>query len=359
MIAVGVCSMIVVILLESGYFRKNDKKLVTISEVDFVEEDVQSEKDKVDNLTEISSKNLVVQKICKNYGELKAVNQISFSVEQSECFSLLGSKDAGKTSTIKMLTGDENLSQGEMVSADNIAYCPQIDALNDNLSGLETLRLLALLRGIPNKQIDGICNELTDHLNFKKDIKKQIIKYSKSTKRKLSLAIALIGNPSVVYLDEPTTGLDPASKFLVRDLICKERISGKSIILSTQSIDDCEALTTRLAVMVNGEFKCLGTPQYLKNKFSEGHTIMVRVKNCDEIKKITEYLTEHFPDASLRKEYQRILTYHIPKSSQFSWSMVFTVMENLKHIFNFEDYLIDQTSLEQVVEPFTKHQKYL
>lgn len=306
MIVIGICSMIGLIMVETRDLRKNDNKLVAISEVGFVDEDVQAEKNRVDNMTysEISSKNLVVQKVSKNYGEVQAVNKISFSVEQSECFSLLGISGAGKTSTIKMLTNDEKLSQGDAwVSFDSIGYCPQLDVLNDNLTGSETLRLYSLLRGVPNKNIDSICNDLAENLNLKKDFKKQVHKYSDSTKRKLSTAIALIGNPSVIYLDEPTTGFDPVSKRLLRDLISKERISGKSIILSTESIDDCEALTTRLAVMVNGEFKCLGTPQYLKNKFSEGHTIMVRLGKCDQLvesKKITEYLRENFPDVYLR-----------------------------------------------------------
>lgn len=159
-----------------------------------------------------------------------------------------------------------------------IGYCPQFDALIDDMTGRETLAIFCLLRGIPNRKITMTCMSLANDLNFLQHIDKQVKQYSGGTKRKLSTAIALISNPTVVYLDEPTSGQDPASKRHLWDMICKIRNAGISIVLTSHSMDECEALCTRLAVMVNGEFKCIGSVQHLKNKFSNGYTLVVKLQ---------------------------------------------------------------------------------
>lgn len=145
----------------------------------------------------------------------------SIFYRRSECFGLLGINGAGKTTTFKMLTGDVQISSGEAyvrgisLKTDMpqvhkiIGYCPQFDALIEDLTGRETLEMFALLRGVRPKEIDGLTSRLANELNFMKHIDKRILEYSGGNKRKLSTAIALIGNPAVIYLDEPTTGMDP------------------------------------------------------------------------------------------------------------------------------------------------------
>lgn len=181
-------------------------------------------------------------------------------------------------------------------------YCPQFDALIGEMTGRETLTMYCLLRGIPNQRITSIVVNLAADFDFVKHIDKRVKMYSGGNKRKLSTAIALVGNPAIVYLDEPTTGkslsntiqglqlinamlrfcsfegMDPGARRQLWDMICKVRKSGKSIMLTSHSMDECEALCTRLAIMVNGEFKCLGSVQHLKNKFSKGYTLSVKVK---------------------------------------------------------------------------------
>lgn len=182
-----------------------------------------------------------------------------------------------------MLTGDEKISYGEAwvrgISLktkmkevhQEIGYCPQFDALIDDLTGRETLRIFCLLRGVPKSYITSISLKLANDLNFMQHLDKKVKEYSGGNKRKLSTAVSLIGNPVVVYLDEPTTGMDPGAKRQLWNMVCKIRNSGKSIILTSHSMEECEALCTRLAIMVNGEFKCIGSSQYLKNKFSKGN----------------------------------------------------------------------------------------
>lgn len=194
-----------------------------------------------------------------------------------------------------MLTGDEKISSGDAwvrgisLKTDMrevhqvIGYCPQFDALIEDMTGRETLEMFCLLRGVPRSCIDDISNRLATDLNFLKHIDKQVNEYSGGNKRKLSTAVALIGNPVVVYLDEPTTGMDPGAKRNLWNMVCKVRNSGKSIILTSHSMEECEALCTRLAIMVNGEFKCLGSTQHLKNKFSKGYVLNIKMKKISEI----------------------------------------------------------------------------
>lgn len=153
------------------------------------------------------------------------VFQSNCLLHRSECFGLLGINGAGKTSTFKMLIGDVGISSGEAfvrgISLKTdiprvhkiIGYCPQFDALIEDLTGRETLEMFALLRGVRPEEINGLSIRLANELNFMKHIDKRVLEYSGGNKRKLSTAIALIGNPVVIYLDEPTTGMDPGNLF--------------------------------------------------------------------------------------------------------------------------------------------------
>lgn len=208
-----------------------------------------------------------------------------------ECFGLLGVNGAGKTTTFKMLTGDENITTGNVyvqgLSMKNdlneiykrIGYCPQFDALLDGLTGRQMLRIFSLLRGIPSSQIKHISEDLANLFGFAKHLDKETRHYSGGNKRKLSAAIALMGSPPVAYMDEPTTGMDPAARRSLWNIVCRVRDFGKSIVLTSHSMEECEALCTRLAIMVNGELKCIGSTQHLKNKYSKGIVLKIKLRS--------------------------------------------------------------------------------
>lgn len=175
------------------------------SEDGVIDTDVRAEKTQIRAVTPYlqATNNLVIKDLTKFYGKMLAVNQICVGVQKGECFGLLGVNGAGKTSTFKMLTGDETISSGEAwvdglsVKKDmnkvhqRIGYCPQFDALLDELTGRETLRIFALLRGIPKKDINRVSLQLADDLNFTKHLDKRIKAYSGGNKRKLSTALVL------------------------------------------------------------------------------------------------------------------------------------------------------------------------
>ncbi|KAL9700794.1 hypothetical protein quinque_004235 [Culex quinquefasciatus] len=316
-------------------FMRNRQQPWTPAPVD-EDSDVVEEKKRVRSMpqTDVNNYNLVMRDLTKYYKNFLAVNNLSVAIDRYECFGLLGLNGAGKTTTFKMMTGDESISSGEawvegislQSSMDTvyqrIGYCPQFDALLGKLTGRETLKIYALLRGVRERDIQNVSLTLAEDLNFMKHLDKKTKEYSGGNKRKLSTALALMGNPSVVYLDEPTTGMDPGAKRQFWNMICKVRSSGKSIVLTSHSMEECEALCTRLAIMVNGEFKCLGSTQHLKNK----------------------------------EEYVDSLSFHVPQTD-LKWSAMFGLMESHKEQLNIEDYSLGQTTLEQVFLFFTKYQR--
>ena len=270
-----------------------------------------------------------------------------------------------------MLLGDESISSGEAYVSGvslkedmkqiykDIGYCPQFDALFDDLTGRETLKIFFMIRGIETHKINQLSMKLARDFNFIDHIDKNIDEYSGGNKRKLSTALALIGSPSVVYLDEPTTGMDPGAKRRLWSVISRYRASGKSIVLTSHSMEECEALCTRLAIMVNGEFKCLGSSQHLKNKFSKGYllTIQMRSRNFDNSQRmvILRFVSTKFPGSELKEAHHARLVYFIPLTGT-KLSTMFDIMETSKRSLGIESYSLSQTTLDQLFLAFAKYQ---
>ncbi|XP_050743794.1 phospholipid-transporting ATPase ABCA1-like [Drosophila biarmipes] len=322
---------------------------------------------------EISTKNMVLDRVTKYYGQFRAVDQVSLCVQGGECFGLLGVNGAGKTTTFKMMTGEEWISsgaahvQGRALGWNmgeiykSIGYCPQFDALPAALTGREVLRIFCLLRGVPEDDVRRVTEDLAKSFGFVKHLDKQTNAYSGGNKRKLSTAIAVIGSPSVIYLDEPTSGMDPAARRQLWNMVSRIRESGKSIILTSHSMEECEALCTRLAIMVNGVFKCLGSTQHLKNKFSKGLILRIKVRRnlCrrnQDIDAVKQCVRGKYPQSILKDDTQGLLTFAIPLTD-VKWSRIFGMMERNRSQLNVEDYSISQTTLEEIFLEFARNQR--
>ncbi|XP_017071938.1 phospholipid-transporting ATPase ABCA3 [Drosophila eugracilis] len=341
---------------------------------------------------------LLVNNITKRYKKKLAVKGISFHVPPAECFGLLGINGAGKTSTFQMLAGDQKITSGEAyVDGINISthkvyrkigYCPQFDALFEDLTGRETLYIYSLLRGVQRRYVKVLCWTLAKSFGFAQHLDKQAKHYSGGNKRKLSTAISVLGNPSVLYLDEPTCGMDPGARRQIWGIIEFIRTSGKSIVLTSHSMDECEALCSRLAIMVDGEFKCMGSVQSLKNQYSKGLILKIKVKQKqkvfqrlvqssssstdkrssmeknstnfkmgstehilpERVLKVNRFIINHIPDAEFKEEYNGLLTYYIPHKEILV--DIFYLLESNMHKLNVEDYLIMQTRLEEIFLEF-------
>ncbi|XP_059140192.1 phospholipid-transporting ATPase ABCA1-like [Physella acuta] len=301
-------------------------------------------------------------------GKMTAVDHLYVGVPKGQCFGLLGVNGAGKTTTFKMLTGDESLTSGDAfinahsVSQDMVkvrqfmGYCPQFDALDPLLTGREHLEFYARVRGISSTNVKTVADWAIKRLGLVRHADKISSSYSGGNKRKLSTAIALIGNPPIIFLDEPTTGMDPGARRFLWNCINNIVKSGRSVILTSHSMEECEALCNRLAIMVNGTFQCLGSIQHLKNRFGNGYTIILRVSGENpDVNSIMQFISSNFPSAKLREKHHNMLQYQLGTES-LSLSKLFEAMERAKQENMVEDYSVSQTTLDQVFINFARKQ---
>ncbi|XP_071081907.1 phospholipid-transporting ATPase ABCA3-like [Haliotis cracherodii] len=338
--------------------------------------DVAAEKQRVEMSSPTSQGKedaLVLRNLYKRYGNFVAVDHISVGIPEKECFGLLGQNGAGKTTTFKMLTGDVmvtngnaylwsyDIKQNTQQVQENMGYCPQFDALIEQMTGRETLTLYARLKGVPESCIEGVCDNLLDIMMLKQYGDRPTGNYSGGNKRKLSTAIALVGDPAFIMLDEPSTGMDPKARRQLWNVLSKVRECGRTLILTSHSMEECDALCTRIAIMVNGRFVCLGTPQHLKNKFGQGYTLIARMGFMDNgltnapTQPLIAFIKANYPHAQVFDDHQGYAHFQIPDAS-VRLAQVFSLMENTKSQFSVEDYSVHQTTLEQVFLTFTRTQ---
>eukprot|EP01135_Chromosphaera_perkinsii_P008446 Nk52_evm14s1360 gene=Nk52_evmTU14s1360 len=300
-----------------------------------------------------------------------AVRNLTFGVPAGECFGLLGVNGAGKTTTFKMLTGDHPVSNGnayidgfstvtEMDKArQRIGYCPQFDALIETLTAEELLTMYAKMRGVRKSEIKKVVDDVIDHMGLRPWANRVCGSYSGGNKRKLSTAVTIVGDPPAVFLDEPTTGMDPQARRFLWNAISEVFREGRSVVLTSHSMEECEALCTRLAVMVNGEFKCIGSPQHLKSKFGKGYNVMVKVGSgsIHHTEAFKEFMMENFPSSILKEEHFGMCQYEIPRTDM-SLGAMFETLESVKPKFDIADYSVSQTTLEQVFIGFAQEQRF-
>lgn len=219
-----------------------------------------------------------------------AVHSLTFSVQEGECFGFLGTNGAGKTTTLSMLSGEEHPSDGTAfifgkdirlnpkAARQHIGYCPQFDALLEVLTVREHLDLYARIKGVPEYELEYVVTEKLVEFDLLKHANKPSYALSGGNKRKLSVAIAMIGDPPIVILDEPSTGMDPIAKRFMWEVISRlsTRRGKTAVILTTHSMSEAQALCTKIGIMVGGKLRCIGSPQHLKNRF--GNHLELEVK---------------------------------------------------------------------------------
>ncbi|KRZ07939.1 Retinal-specific ATP-binding cassette transporter, partial [Trichinella zimbabwensis] len=232
------------------------------------------------------------------------VNDLNFEVLQGECFGLLGHNGAGKTTTFKMITGKCSISQGCAV--------------------LHYIWRLGL-----NSHADCL-----------------IRTYSGGLKRRLSTAISLIGNPRIILLDEPTASMDPESRRLIWDVILERINLGQSVLLTSNSMEECEILCNRVGIMSNGSFKCLDAIQELKEKYGKGYIIALSLKAGNEwqMDSMIQELKDRLKIAVLTERHVNMLA-----SDHTKVSDIISCISALKEIFCIDGCALNQTSLDDCV----------
>ncbi|CAL9697713.1 unnamed protein product [Knipowitschia caucasica] len=371
MAAEGFIYFLINILIQYRFFL--DHRLPDSSQHNIVDEDadVAEERQRIykfDKTNDI----LCVRDLSKTYSGtmIPAVDRICLGVSPGECFGLLGVNGAGKTTTFKMLTGDTDVTSGKASVAghsiltnildvhQNMGYCPQFDAIDELLTGREHLHLYARLRGVPENQIPTVAEWAIQKLGLSEDAGHTAGTYSGGNRRKLSTAIAMIGCPALVLLDEPTTGMDPLSRRFLWNSIMSVIQDKRAVVLTSHSMEECEALCTRLAIMVNGSFRCLGSIQHLKYKFGDGYVVTMKIRAAKpgcapDLNPAEAFMESSFPGCIQREKHYNTLQYKISSSSL---ARIFQMVLANKDKLNIEDYSVSQTTLDQVFVNFAKQQ---
>lgn len=216
---------------------------------------------------------------------------------------------------------------------------------------------MALLRNVDLSDLNTEVLNWLAHLDLLRYKNIPIRYYSGGTKRKLNAAVAMIGNPTLVLLDEPTTGVDPISRRFLWKCIQDFQKRDKTVVLTSHSMDECEHLCNRLAIMADGKLKCIGCIPDLKSTYGSGFTINMKLLDIwseRQINQITASLGEQF-SCELREQHAGMLTYFI-KEKSMEWSEVFRRMERfMGDNRNFvQDYSLNETTLEDIFLKFDK-----
>ncbi|MEE8418840.1 MAG: ABC transporter ATP-binding protein [Dehalococcoidales bacterium] len=220
---------------------------------------------------------IIAEELSYWYGDLIAVNGISFKVGEGKILGFLGPNGAGKTTTVKMLTGQLKPKGGKatllgMDVAENveavqgdIGVCFETTNLYEKMSAVENLKLFARLFGITDFNPDILLGKV-DLAGRGKD---RVETYSKGMKQRLMVARSMINSPRVLFLDEPTAGLDPASSEAIRNIILEERERGATVFLTTHDMLEADKLSDQVAFMNQGQIVALDTPLNLKQKYGK------------------------------------------------------------------------------------------
>ena len=216
-----------------------------------------------------------IEKLSKSFGEQKVLDKIDFKLESGEIVGLIGPSGSGKSTLIKTMLGMEKADEGEALVLDykmpkreilsNIGYMAQSDALYEMLTGYENLEFFGKMKGVPSDKLKKEIEYIAEIVDLTNDLKKLVSKYSGGMKRRLSLAIALIGSPELLILDEPTVGIDPSLRKNIWKELFKQRDSGVGILVTPHVMDEAE-LTDKVGLLLNGDIIDFDTPQQLKVK---------------------------------------------------------------------------------------------
>jgi ABC-2 type transport system ATP-binding protein len=247
-----------------------------------------------------------VTNLTKSYGQILAVDHISFEVAKSEIFGFLGPNGAGKTTTIRMLTGLSKPTAGtahvlgfnvesEIVEAKKcIGVVPEISNLYDELSALRNLVFMAQLFGVPRNQRKARAEELLKTFGLYERKEHLFGTFSRGMKRALTIAAALIHSPKLLFLDEPTVGLDVVAARSLRNLIGNLRHQGVTIFLTTHYLEEADLMCDRIAILVKGRIVKIDTPKALKAFTVEESVIEVSFRRMTP--RIVEELSCRLPD---------------------------------------------------------------
>jgi ABC-2 type transport system ATP-binding protein len=230
---------------------------------------------------------IVIESLVKKFEDVTAVDGLSLQVEKGELFGLLGPNGAGKTTTINILCGLLKPTSGSAAVGGYdvekepekikglIGVCPQDTPVFSYLTGRENVEFFGSLHTLPKEKLKKNADALLERMSLSEDSKRRVEKYSGGMKRRLNLIIALVHDPEIAFLDEPTVGMDPQSRHAVWGFIRDLKKNGKTVILTTHYIEEAEMLCDRVGIIDHGKLIALGVPTELMREY--------KAKNLEEV----------------------------------------------------------------------------
>ena len=231
-----------------------------------------------------------VNNLTKKFGDFTAVNDLSLTVKKGEIFGFLGPNGAGKSTTIRMLctlaqptSGSAKVAGYDLIKdsarvRENIGLVAEKMIMYDRLTAAENLRFFGKLYEIPKQKLEERIDELLELVDMQEWKNTQISKFSTGMKQRINVIRALLPEPKIVFMDEPTLGLDPQTTFSIRDITREINDSGVTVILTTHAMVEAEALSDRVAIIDHGKVAALDTPQKLKNMITNSDTTVFGTK---------------------------------------------------------------------------------
>jgi ABC-2 type transport system ATP-binding protein len=230
---------------------------------------------------------IAIDNLTKKFEDVTAVDGLSIEIEEGELFGLLGPNGAGKTTIINILCGLLRATSGSTRVAgydvqketekvkELIGVCPQDTATYPYLTGKENVELFGNLYAMPKEKLRKNTDELLEKMSLKQDANRRLGKYSGGMKRRINLIMALVHDPKIAFLDEPTVAMDPQSRHAVWDFIREFKNRGKTVILTTHYMEEAEELCDQVGIIDHGKLITIGSPKQLKDKF--------KAKNLEEV----------------------------------------------------------------------------
>ncbi|XP_030778425.1 ATP-binding cassette sub-family A member 9 isoform X3 [Rhinopithecus roxellana] len=295
-----------------------------------------------------------------------ATRNVSFCVKKGEVIGLLGHNGAGKSTTIKMITGDTKPTAGQVILKGSgggdplgfLGYCPQENALWPNLTVRQHLEVYAAVKGLRKGDATIAITRLADVLKLQDQLKAPVKTLSEGIKRKLCFMLSILGNPSVVLLDEPSTGMDPEGQQQMWQVIrATFRNTERGALLTTHYMAEAEAVCDRVAIMVSGRLRCIGSIQHLKSKFGKDYLLEMKVKNLAQVEPLHAEILRLFPQAARQERFSFLMVYKLPVEDVRPLSQAFFKLEIVKQSFDLEEYSLSQSTLEQVFLELAKEQE--
>ena len=245
---------------------------------------------------------LEVKDLKKNYGDFAAVKGITFDIKEGEIFSLLGPNGAGKTTTISMLStlytptagdasiGGHSISKEPMAVKQVIGVVPQELALYEDLTARENLIFWGQMYGLSGKSLNSRVDEVLEQIGLVDKAKNQVKTYSGGMKRRVNIGVGLLHKPRLLFMDEPTVGIDPQSRRAILDTVKDLNRQGMTVLYTTHYMEEAEELSDRVGIIDHGELIALGTQDELTRQVGQTDTLILHIGENEDTKALAQAL---------------------------------------------------------------------